>query len=318
MSSRFGVLTLGDAMITLNPAQTGPLRFVSQFERKVGGAELNFAIGCARLGMRAKWLSRLGKDEFGRVIYNFARGEGVDMCDVAYVEGYPTSLNFKEIREDGSGKTFYYRYQSPILTLEPEDITERMFENIDLVHLTGVFLAINPKNVRIAKRVIEIAKQKDIPVSFDPNIRLKLWTIEEARAVYAELFPYIDILLTGLDEIRLINGVDSEESLEKFANLNNIDQLVIKDGANGSKLYTNGRWYKKEAFPVIPVDTVGAGDGFDAGYIYGYLHGLSIEERLAFANGVGALVTTVLGDNEGLPYLEEVWNFIQDEVVIER
>jgi 2-dehydro-3-deoxygluconokinase len=318
VSSKFGVLTLGDAMITLNPTETGPLRFITHFERKVGGAELNFAIGCARLGMRAKWLSRLGKDEFGRVIYNFARGEGVDMSDVAYVEGYPTSLNFKEIREDGSGKTFYYRYQSPILTLKPEDITDQMFEGIDLVHLTGVFLAIDPKNVKIAKRVMEIAREKDIPVSFDPNIRLKLWTIEEARSVYLELFPYVDILLTGLDELRLIIGSDSGESLAEFAKVNNIDQLVIKDGANGSRLYTNGVWHKKEAFPVIPVDTVGAGDGFDAGYIYGYLHGMSIEEKLAFANGVGALVTTVSGDNEGLPYLEEVWPFIQNKTVIER
>jgi len=61
LSSKYGVLTLGDAMITLNPEETGPLRFVNRFERKVGGAELNFAIGCSRLGMRARWLSRLGK-----------------------------------------------------------------------------------------------------------------------------------------------------------------------------------------------------------------------------------------------------------------
>lgn len=318
MSSKYGVLTLGDAMITLNPEETGPLRFVNRFERKVGGAELNFAIGCARLGLRSKWISRLGKDEFGKVIYNFARGEGVDMSDVAYVNGYPTSLNFKEIREDGSGKTFYYRYQSPILTLKPGDITEKMFEGIDIVHLTGVFLAIDPKNVNIAKRVMEIAKQKNIPVSFDPNIRLKLWSIEEARSVYYDIFPYVDILLTGLDEIRLIIGTDSKESLAEFAKVNAIDQLVIKDGKQGSKLYTKSEWHEKEAFPVIPVDTVGAGDGYDAGYIYGYLNGLSIDERLAFANAVGALVTTVAGDNEGLPYLDEVMPFIQNETVIER
>ncbi|MCR8868114.1 sugar kinase [Peribacillus frigoritolerans] len=318
MSSKYGVLTLGDAMITLNPEETGPLRFVNRFERKVGGAELNFAIGCARLGLRSKWISRLGKDEFGKVIYNFARGEGVDMSDVAYVNGYPTSLNFKEIREDGSGKTFYYRYQSPILTLKPGDITEKMFEGIDIVHLTGVFLAIDPKNVNIAKRVMEIAKQKNIPVSFDPNIRLKLWSIEEARSVYYDIFPYVDILLTGLDEIRLIIGTDSKESLAEFAKVNAIDQLVIKDGKQGSKLYTKSEWHEKEAFHVIPVDTVGAGDGYDAGYIYGYLNGLSIDERLAFANGVGALVTTVAGDNEGLPYLDEVMPFIQNEIVIER
>jgi 2-dehydro-3-deoxygluconokinase len=318
LSSKYGVLTLGDAMITLNPEETGPLRFVNRFERKVGGAELNFAIGCARLGLRSKWISRLGKDEFGKVIYNFARGEGVDMSDVAYVNGYPTSLNFKEIREDGSGKTFYYRYQSPILTLKPGDITEKMFEGIDIVHLTGVFLAIDPKNVNIAKRVMEIAKQKNIPVSFDPNIRLKLWSIEEARSVYYDIFPYVDILLTGLDEIRLIIGTDSKESLAEFAKVNAIDQLVIKDGKQGSKLYTKSEWHEKEAFHVIPVDTVGAGDGYDAGYIYGYLNGLSIDERLAFANGVGALVTTVAGDNEGLPYLDEVMPFIQNEIVIER
>jgi len=67
--------------------------------------------------------------------------------------------------------------------------------------------------------------------------------------------------------------------------VNAIDQLVIKDGKHGSKLYTKSEWHEKEAFPVIPVDTVGAGDGYDAGYIYGHLNGLSIDERLAFANG---------------------------------
>ena len=318
MSSKYGVLTLGDAMITLNPEETGPLRFVNRFERKVGGAELNFAIGCARLDMRVKWISRLGNDEFGRVIYNFARGEGIDVSDVAFVSGYPTSLNFKEIREDGSGKTFYYRQQSPILTLNPEDITGNMFDGIDLVHLTGVFLAIDPRNIHIAKRVMEMAKQKDIPVSFDPNIRLKLWSIEQARAVYSDLFGYVDILLSGLDEIRLITGNDSEESLAEFAKVNGIEQLVIKDGENGSKLYNKGEWHKKEAFPVMPVDTVGAGDGYDAGYIYGYLQGLPIDERLTFANAVGAIVTTVSGDNEGLPYLDEVLPFIRKEAVVER
>ena len=68
MSSNFSVLTLGDGLITMNPAETGPLRFVTNFSRKVGGAELNFAIGCSRLGLKSKWVSRLGNDEFGRVI----------------------------------------------------------------------------------------------------------------------------------------------------------------------------------------------------------------------------------------------------------
>ena len=318
MSSRFKVLTIGDAMITMNPATRGPLRLVTHFERKVGGAELNFAIGCARLGLESKWISRLGKDEFGRVIYNFVRGEGIDVSAVEFVDGCPTSVNFKEILEDGSGKTFYYRFNSPILTLSSELVQEDLFEGVNLIHLTGVFLAIDPKNLEIVRKIIDIAQKMKIPISFDPNIRLKLWTIEEARKVYEKIFPHVDILLTGLEEIRLITGQNIEKDLAQLANEYGIADLVIKDGANGSKVYHEGKWIRAEGFKVHPVDTVGAGDGFDCGYVYGWLHGFSKEDILRFANGVGALVTTVSGDNEGLPYLEEVNAFIHDKFIIER
>jgi 2-dehydro-3-deoxygluconokinase len=316
--SNYQIVTIGDAMITMNPVTTGPMRYVTHFERKLGGAELNFAIGCARLGITPKWISRLGNDEFGRVIYNFARGEGVDVSEVKFVANHPTSVNFKEINESGAGKTFYYRYQSPILTFNATDINEDMFSEVSLVHITGVFLAIDKGNFAIVERILEIANAKGIPVSFDPNIRLKLWSIEEARETYEKIFPYVDILLTGLDEIRLITGMDDNDDLEKFANLHGIKDLVIKDGGNGSKLFKNGEWTESKAFKVRPIDTVGAGDGFDAGFIYGYLNGYSPEEVLRFANGVGALVTTVSGDNEGLPYLEEVNAFIHNETIIER
>lgn len=318
MSSELRVLTIGDAMITMNPLSKGPLRYVTNFERKVGGAELNFAIGCARLGLTSRWISRLGHDEFGRVIYNFARGEGVDMSQVQLVKGYPTSLNFKEIHEDGSGKTFYYRYESPILTLTTSDITEEMFEGIHLVHLSGVFLAISPNNIQIALEIIKKAKKRNIPISFDPNIRLKLWTIEEAREAFEKILPHVDIFLTGLEEVRLIFGRDSKADLADIAKHYHIKDFVVKDGGNGSSVFRNGVWTDRQAFQISVVDTVGAGDGFDAGYIYGYLNQYDPEEILRFANGVGALVTTVSGDNEGLPYLEEVLSFINQEVVIER
>lgn len=314
----YSVLTLGDAMITMNPTTIGPLRYVSTFEKKVGGAELNFAIACARLGLHIKWISRLGKDEFGKFIYNFVRGEGVEMDYVQFVEGYPTSLNFKEIHKDGSGRTYYYRYQSPIITLTPGDIHPEMFKNIDVVHLTGVYLAIHPQNKLVAQQVIHMAKKSGSKISFDPNIRLKLWPIEEARKTFFTLFPYVDLLLTGREEITMILENEDETAWGDFARKYNIGELVIKDGGNGSKLYVNNRWYKQKAFPVSVVDTVGAGDGFDAGYIYASLHGYSYEERLKFANGVGALATTVSGDNEGLPYLDEVLAFINQERIVER
>lgn len=309
------IFTLGDALITFNPSTTGPLRYVSSFERKVGGAELNFAIGCARLGLEVKWMSRLGGDEFGKYIYKTVRGEGINMSEVELVEGYPSSLNFKEIVEDGSGKTFYYRYESPISTLRPDDIKPELFSDVAYIHLTGVFLAITKSSLPIVLKILEIAKEQSIPVAFDPNIRLKLWTIEEARAAYFTIFPYVDVLLTGLDEIEMIiENMPLESFAEKYA----IRQLVIKDGANGSKAYIAGEWYEAAPFNVNPVDTVGAGDGFDAAYIYGLMNDYDVQERLTFANAVGAMVTTVKGDNEGLPEYDEVQVFLGNKTVVER
>lgn len=309
------IFTLGDALITFNPSAAGPLRYVSSFERKVGGAELNFAIGCARLGLDVKWMSRLGGDEFGKYIYKTVRGEGINMSEVKLVDGYPSSLNFKEVLEDGSGKTFYYRYQSPISTLTPDDIKPELFHDVAYIHLTGVFLAIAENNLHIVLKILDIAKERNIPVAFDPNIRLKLWTIEEARAAYFRIFPYVDVLLTGLDEIEMIVG---DVSLASFAEQYTIEQLVIKDGANGSKAYIAGEWYEAAPFNVKPVDTVGAGDGFDAAYIYGLMNDYGVQERLTFANAVGAMVTTVKGDNEGLPEYDEVQIFLGNKTAVER
>lgn len=318
MSNEFNVLTIGDAMITMNPVTTGPLRYVTQFDRKIGGAEMNFAIGCARLGLGSKWISRLGDDDFGKVIYNFARGEGIDVSAVRFVEGIPTSLNFKEIHESGAGKTYYYRNPSPMMDLTTEDITEDLFADIQLVHLTGVYLAIAEKHREVVHTIIRYAKQLNIPISFDPNIRLKLWSMEEARAAYESIFPDVDILLTGLDEIQMISQKESLDELTSYIQQFNIADFVIKDGANGSRLWREGRWTEAAGFTVTPIDTVGAGDGFDAGYVYGWLKGYNPEKLLHFANGVGALVTTVTGDNEGLPYLEDVSDFVEGRKVAER
>lgn len=121
-----------------------------------------------------------------------------------------------------------------------------------------------------------------------------------------------------MEEVELIQHDVSKPALEAFAKQHGIGQFVIKDGANGAKLYSENMWHEKEAFKITPIDTVGAGDGFDAGYIYAALHNYSPIESLTFANAVGALVTTVKGDNEGLPELQEVLDFMNNKKAIER
>ncbi|MFJ7728552.1 sugar kinase [Neobacillus sp. NPDC097160] len=313
------IFTIGDAMITLNPATKGPMRFVESFHRKVGGAELNFAIGCARLGLRTGWISRLGNDEFGRHIQNFVRGEGIDITQVKLVEGYPTSVNFKEIMEDGTGQTFYYRANSPTSTLSPDDLTEELFKNAKILHITGVFPAVREQNFEIILKAVELAKKLHVRISFDPNIRLKLWRKEQAILKLSQLLPFVDIILTGEDEAELLFGVKEPKLIIEACRKYGISHIAIKRGAHGSIGYHNGVYV--EAPPAKArkvVDTVGAGDGFDAGFVYGVINNWPLEKTLEFANTIGSMVVSVSGDNEGLPYLEDVLIQMGERVFIER
>ncbi len=314
------VVTIGDAMITFDPSHHGPMRYASTFERKAGGAEFNFAIGCARLGLQTGWISRLGNDEFGKYIRNFARGEGIDVSEVKLLDQYSTSLNFKEIREDGSGKTFYYRHHSPTEALTEATLDEVTLRNCKLLHITGVFAAINPhKNISLLKRAATIAKDNGAIITFDPNIRLKLWSREEARSGLTELLPYVDVLLTGEDEAELLFGVHDPIQIAQACQKYDISTIAIKKGKDGASAFQNGELVHAAAIPPKKVvDTVGAGDGFDAGFVYGLLNGWTLERTLKFSNAIGSLVVSVYGDNEGLPELGEVLTQLGEREFIER
>jgi 2-dehydro-3-deoxygluconokinase len=314
------VITIGDAMVTFHPVSTGPMRYVSSFEKKVGGAELNVAIGCSRLGLKTGWISRLGNDEFGRYIYNFVRGEGIDVSQLAMVDGYPTSLNFKEIMEDGSGRTFYYRTNSPTTALTIETLDEEYIKNAKVLHVTGIFPAVDQsKNIELIKHAMEVAKKHGVLITFDPNIRLKLWSKDEAREALRSFLPYVDVLLTGVEEAKLLLGVSDPKEIIEKSKAFGISYIAIKQGEKGSIGYHEGEYIESPAVKAKKVvDTVGAGDGFDSGFIYGLLNNWSLEKTLHFANTIGSLVVSISGDNEGLPYLDDVLVALGEKEFIER
>ncbi|WP_079477594.1 sugar kinase [Halobacillus salinus] len=316
----YDVITIGDAMITLNPSHKGPLRFSSSFERSAGGAEYNFAIGSARLGLSTGWISRLGNDEFGKYIRNFARGEGVDITGVELLDQYSTSLNFKEIRENGEGSTFYYRFPSPTEALTERTLDERLLRNTRVLHISGVFAALDPaKNIPLLKRAITIAKDHGALISFDPNIRLKLWSEEEARKGILELLPYVDLILTGLEEAELLIGTKETSEIIEIFKRYGISMVAIKKGSEGAIGY-DGRTvlHAPARVPDKVVDTVGAGDGFDVGFVFGILQGWGLKRTLEFANTIGSMVVSVNGDNEGLPELDEVLIQLGEKEFVER
>lgn len=146
-----------------------------------------------------------------------------------------------------------------------------------------------------------------------------MWTKSQAREFINKFLSEVDILLVGDEEISiLIDEEDTNEAIKKFHDLG-IDKVVVKRGAKGAIGSDGSNIYDVAAIkPKALIDTVGAGDGFAAGFLSAYLKGDSFEESIEFANAVGSLVVGIEGDNEGLPYYEDVLAHLGKIKTIER
>ena len=313
------VITIGDAMVAMCPQKKGPIMFTDTFEKKVGGAELNVAIGCSRLGLNAGWISNLGNDDFGKFILRNVRADNVDTSEVKLVDGYQTSVYFREVLSDGSSRSFYYRENSPTSTMKPEDLNEEYFKKAKVLHITGVFPSILKNNQSIILEAIKLAKKHNLLISFDPNIRLKMWTKEEAKDFINSILPDVDILLIGDEETELLlEEQDLEKAIKTFYDYG-ISKVVIKRGAKGAMGFDGGEVFYVDGIPPKAlVDTVGAGDGFAAGFLTSMIKGESFDDSIRFANAVGSLVVGVEGDNEGLPFYEDVLVHLGKSRKVER
>lgn len=316
---KMDVVTFGETMILFNPNNSGVLRYVHTFHKSIAGAESNVAIALARLEHSVGWFSKLGNDEFGRYVKSTIRGEGVDVSRVGIDKNNNTGLLFKERFAHTDPNIYYYRKESAASYLGPEDIDVEYIKKAKILHITGITPALSETTKKATFEAIRIAKENNVLVSFDPNIRLKLWTIEEARPVLLEIAKSSDIIFPGLEEGRLLLGIDDpEEIAEGFLNLG-VGKVAVKLGKEGcyvtdgkEKLYIPG--YSVEKME----DSVGAGDGFAAGFLAGTLRNLSLEECGQWANGVGAMAILVHGDMEGFPTLQQLFEFIGKKDRLDR
>lgn len=313
------VVTLGETMVLFSPMQSGPLRYVHNFQKRIAGAESNVAIGICRLGHSSGWISKVGEDEFGKYLLREIQAEGVDVSRVKTTKLGPTGVMFKEIGEARETKVYYYRRGSAASLMTPEDLDPDYIKSAKILHLTGITPALSPNCLDTVREAIRIAKESGVMVSFDPNIRLKLWGKEEAGRVLRELLPQVDLALPGLDEAEIIFGRSPvEQLLDSFLNLG-VKLVVLKTGSQGCLAADATQTIAVNAFEVDRVvDPIGAGDAFAAGFLVGMLENKSLMESAKLANAMGAFAVTTAGDIEGLPDRVELEAFINQQVSITR
>ena len=301
------VLTFGEALVGYASVE-GDLRTATHFTRFPGGADLNVAVGLTRLGVRTTWASVLGNDAHGDYLADVVGQLGMTPL-VRRADG-PTALMFKAGGADGDPEVLQVRHASAFARHAEELLTSDVLalDGVQHVHLTGIVLGISPAAQAAALTLLDAAVNAGLSVSFDPNLRLNLWPDqEEMRGMINTVAARATVLMPGLVEGRLLTGASEPDDVAQFYLSRGVQEVVIKLGAAGARGWTaDGGTARSRSFPVSPIDTVGAGDGFAAGYLAAFLGGGSLQARLDQGAAVGALVTTRRGDLSAMPRRPEV------------
>lgn len=285
----------------------GPLYEVEEFTRMLAGAEVNVAIGLKRLGHSVAYVTKLGTDPFGTYIENKLKSEGLDV-QISKDEDHFTGYQLKGKVIEGDPEVFYYRRNSAASCLSVEDIEKVDLEGARVLHITGIPPALSKSCREATYRLIERAREKNMLVSFDPNLRPTLWESQEVMIrTINDIASNADIVLPGTGEGKILMGSDRPEEIAEFYRKNGAKAVIIKAGSDGAYADWEGGKAFYPGYKVKEVvDTVGAGDGFAVGILSAWLEGLQMPEMVDRGNAIGSIQVSVASDNEGLPTKEEL------------
>ncbi|KAF3997041.1 sugar kinase [Glaciimonas immobilis] len=298
------VVTYGEAMALFVATDTGDLCDVTTFVKRAAGAELNVAIGLARLGFKVGWASRVGRDSFGRFVLKTLADENIDTGAVAIDDRYRTGFQLKSRCDDGSDPQIeYFRKGSAASHLSLADYKPEYFGAARHLHLSGVAPAISETSFELALHLAQEMRAAGKTISFDPNLRPMLWSSREVMVERLnKLASYGDWIMPGLEEGRILTGLDSPREIADFYLSGGAKKVVIKLGEKGAYVRTAECEITVPATQVPKViDTVGAGDGFAVGIISALLEGRDLAFAVGRGNRIGGMAIQVIGDSEGLP-----------------
>lgn len=316
------ILCIGELLIDficsdVNSSLTDGTNFI----KKAGGAPANVTAAICRLGGEASFAGKVGNDHFGVFLKNTLDSVGVDTNMLILDNNSNTTLAFVSLKSDGERDFIFNRGADELLTYKELD-KEKVYSS-KIIHFGSATALLGGPSKVTYLEVMEIAKEKGIFISFDPNYRVDLWKnrLGEFVAASKKCLKYADFVKVSDEEIRIISGKEGlEEGIKIFHELGAkvIAVTLGKEGtliSNGTNMATVG------SIKIKSIDSTGAGDAFVGAVLYKIAQQekprdilLSdfekTKEIVAFGNRVGAIVCTKLGAIAALPTLDEVENCI--------
>lgn len=292
------------------------------FEANPGGAPCNVLSMLQKLGKRTAFIGKVGQDAFGLRLKQAAAEQGIDVEGVFLDQNVPTTLALVSKLPDGDRDFSFYRSPGADMMLRTEELDREKVKASRIFHFGSLSMTGEP--VRSATReAVRAAEDAGVIRSFDPNLRLPLWPFEEAaREQISWGMAHCDVLKISDNEIRWFTGCeDFDEGVRTLKTAYpGIRMICLSMGADGSRVYCEGKQVQAGAFKTRAIETTGAGDTFCACVLNTVLdHGLEgwteeeLKNMLIFANAAASIVTTRKGALRVMPEEEEVRKLLREQ-----
>ena len=280
------------------------------------GAPAIFIDSAARMSkpfhLSTGFIGVVGNDEFGNSIIKKLKFDGVDISQIKVDDNKTTGIAFNQYNSDGSRKFIFAPGAAG--DFSTSDLKRSYFSKVKALHIMGSSLAISSSSCDACYEAIKIAKKNNpkVIISFDPNIRSEMLSLENVIKICKPVLEQTEILLPSEDEAVMLTQIqDYDEACQKLLE-GNISLLVLKRGKKGCTIYSkrNNSSIEVPGYVVNEVDPTGAGDCFGGAFIVKYLTECEIIKAARFSNAVGALKVTHFGPMPETTY-EEVIEFMR-------
>jgi len=299
------LVCLGEPMIEFNHTDPRKPHWLQGF----GGDTSNAAIAAARQGASVGYVTALGQDLFGDRFVDLWQRENVDCARVVRRDDAHTAVYF--VTHDAQGHQFHYlRSDSAASRLGPADLPRDYLAGARILHLSGISQAISPAAREAGFAAIDIVKEAGCRVSYDTNLRLKLWPIEQARDVIHAAIARADIALPSFDDATQLTGLSEPDAIVDFYLRLGPPIVALKLGKDGALVATPRERQRIAAYRVEAVDATGAGDTFAGAFLAQLLDGSDPVTAARWANAAAALKTTGFGAIAPMPTRAAVEAFI--------
>jgi 2-dehydro-3-deoxygluconokinase len=300
------IVSIGEPMVEFNQTRPGERNFLQGF----GGDSSNMIIAAARSGARTAYVTRIGDDEFGRMFLDLWKREGVDTRGVIVDKEAPTGVYF--VTHGPKGHAFsYLRAGSAASRVRPQDLKKDLLEEGSFIHASGISMAISASAADTVLAAFEAARSSAAKISFDSNLRLKLWPLARAKAMIGAATAMGDYFFPSIEDAEALSGKKGREANLDWAHGLGAKTIFLKLGPEGV-IVSDGA--KREHIPGIKlnvVDATGAGDCFCGAALARLAAGDSIWDAARYANAAAALKTTGFGAVDPLPRPDAVRQLMQ-------